>query len=107
MWVIPHDNCVHPLVKPDLTRLCMSVTQGAGTSAHVLLELFGGEGATPGHGSGVHCLEQGPYQPTPFGPGQTDAFEVSAFWPIGSLIHLAYAHAPIHVANVSTSMLYI
>ena len=41
------------------------------------LELFGGEGVTPGAGSGVHCLEQGPYQPIPFGPGQTDAFEVS------------------------------
>ncbi len=50
--------------------------QGAGTSAHVVLELFGGEGTTPSHSSGVHCLEQGPYQPIPFGPGQTDAFEV-------------------------------
>ena len=50
--------------------------QGAGTSAHVVLELFGGEGTTPSHSSGVHCLEQGPYQPIPFGPGQSDAFEV-------------------------------
>lgn len=43
----------------------------------MLLELFGGEEGTAGHGSGVHCLEQGPYQPIPFGPGQTDAFEVN------------------------------
>ncbi len=50
--------------------------QGAGTSAHVVLELFGGKGTIPSHSSGVHCLEQGPYQPIPFGPGQTDAFEV-------------------------------
>lgn len=52
-------------------------SQAAGTSAHVVLELFGGDGATSGAGSGMHCLEQGPYQPIPFGPGQTDAFEVS------------------------------
>ncbi|DBA69854.1 TPA: hypothetical protein ACH3X2_012566 [Trebouxia sp. C0005] len=50
--------------------------KGAGTSAHVVLELFGGEGTTPSHSSGVHGLEQGPYQPIPFGPGQTDAFEI-------------------------------
>ena len=61
-----------------------SILPGAGTSAHVLLELFGGEGGTPGHRSGVHCLEQGPYQPIPFGPGQTDAFEVSASWPVNT-----------------------
>ena len=53
-----------------------AVPQGAGTSAHVLLELFGDQGMTTTQRSGVHCLEQGPYQPAPFGPGQTDAFEV-------------------------------
>lgn len=55
----------------------MIMLQGAGTSAHVVLELFGGQGTSPSHSSGMHCLEQGPYQPMPFGPGQTDAFEVS------------------------------
>ena len=55
----------------------MIMLQGAGTSAHVVLELFGGQGTSPSHSSGMHCLEQGPYQPVPFGPGQTDAFEVS------------------------------
>ena len=48
----------------------------------MLLELFGGEEGTLGYGSGVHCLEQGPYQPIPFGPGQTDAFEVSTAQPV-------------------------
>ena len=70
----------------SLTSTCLcaeaSVLQGAGTSAHVLLELFGGEEGTLGYGSGVHCLEQGPYQPIPFGPGQTDAFEVSTAQPV-------------------------
>ena len=59
--------------------------QGAGTSAHVVLELWagegGGEGVAESQRSGVHCLEQGPYQPVPFGPGQTDAFEVRPFQP--------------------------
>ena len=68
-FTTPHKTRVHQL------KHC--VTQGAGTSAHVLLELFGAQEASPNCGSGVHCLEQGPYQPVPFGPGQTDAFEVS------------------------------
>lgn len=76
-------TCCHgPMLQRKLSVVhcqtsASSEPQAAGTSAHVLLELFGGEGVTPGAGSGVHCLEQGPYQPTLFGPGQTDAFEVS------------------------------
>ncbi|DBB10366.1 TPA: hypothetical protein ACH3X3_001925 [Trebouxia sp. C0006] len=65
--------------------------KGAGTSAHVVLELFGGEGTTPSHSSGVHCLEQGPYQPIPFGPGQTDAFEIRCER-LGELVMVRVAH---------------
>ena len=52
--------------------------QGAGSSAHVALELFGANGEQPCRGSGEHCLDQGPHQPSPFALGQTDAFEVCA-----------------------------
>ncbi|KAL3141352.1 hypothetical protein ABBQ32_004935 [Trebouxia sp. C0010 RCD-2024] len=72
------EEWLHPSVELVTYELELDTgsCKAAGTSAHVLLELFGGEGVTPGAGSGVHCLEQGPYQPTPFGPGQTDVFEI-------------------------------